>query len=308
MDNFHNQTLTISQRIYKRLLRAYPKTHREEYGPAMAQLFRDQCRDAWNKARGLGVIKLWLRVLPDLVSSSIIERLAAINRRNFMTDKMISLMQPRAIFWKVFAVVFLLAVIYSVAVTFLVPETYASTAQISFKSGPNPPADSSAYNAHYFQRLCGIIQSPVVLDPVINKLKLNDIFGKKYGVGKFKTSDTLRFLTNMVTASRVGDTSLVDITVYSGDKMEAAQIANAIAESLRDYLINTGGSDLWERYKGFGTTQIAVPREVPVRPNKPLNITLGAISGILLALVTGGIAALIVILIRKRTRKISATA
>jgi capsular polysaccharide biosynthesis protein len=307
-DNFHNRALTVSQKIYKRLLRAYPKAHREAYGPAMAQLFHDQCRDAWSEARGLGVIKLWLRVLPDLVSTSIVERVAALNQRKFMTDKMISLVQPRAIFWKVFAIVFLLAVIYSVAVAFLVPETYASTAQITFRPGLNPLADSSAYNSHYFQKLCEVIQSPVILQPVINKLKLNDTWGKKYGVGKFKTSDTLGFLTNTVTVSRVGDMSLVDITVYSGDKMEAAQIANAIAESLRDYLSNTGGSDLWEVYKGFGITQTAVPGQVPVRPNKSFNIVLGAGFGILLAFAVGGIAALIVILTRKRTRKIPATA
>jgi hypothetical protein len=36
----------VSEKIYRRLLRAYPKAHRAEYGPAMAQLFRDQCRDA----------------------------------------------------------------------------------------------------------------------------------------------------------------------------------------------------------------------------------------------------------------------
>jgi len=38
----------MSQTIYGLLLRAYPPRHRAQYGAAMAQLFRDQCRDAWN--------------------------------------------------------------------------------------------------------------------------------------------------------------------------------------------------------------------------------------------------------------------
>ena len=40
------KALLSSQKIYEHLLAAYPKAHREEYGAAMSQLFRDQCRDA----------------------------------------------------------------------------------------------------------------------------------------------------------------------------------------------------------------------------------------------------------------------
>jgi hypothetical protein len=61
------------------------------------------------------------------------------------------------------------------------------------------------------------------------------------------------------------------------------------------------------KYPVAEITRLAEPGREPVRPNKPLNITVGAISGILLALVVGGIAALITFLIRKWSRKISAT-
>src|ERR1035441_8636210 len=83
----NNRALAVSQKVYGWLLRAYPPAHREEYGPAMAQLFRDQGRDAWSESRGWGMIKLWLRVLPDLVNTSITERLAALNPRKSMSDK-----------------------------------------------------------------------------------------------------------------------------------------------------------------------------------------------------------------------------
>jgi len=85
--NFNSRALVVSQKIYGWLLRAYPKAHRAEYGPAMAQLFRDQCRDAWDESHAWGVAKLWLRELPDLVKTSIIERLAAINQRKSMPGK-----------------------------------------------------------------------------------------------------------------------------------------------------------------------------------------------------------------------------
>ena len=96
---FNSRALVVSQKIYGQLLRAYPKAHRAEYGPAMAQLFRDQYRDAWDDSHGWGVAKLWLRVLPDLVKTSIIERLAAINKRKSMSDKMTALIQPRKVFF-----------------------------------------------------------------------------------------------------------------------------------------------------------------------------------------------------------------
>ena len=94
--NFPGRELSISQSIYRRLLFAYPKRHRVEYGAAMGQLFRDQCRDAWNESRNWGLLKLWLRVLPDLASTSIWERLAALNERKTMNDKLANLSTFRA--------------------------------------------------------------------------------------------------------------------------------------------------------------------------------------------------------------------
>src|SRR5580698_8245174 len=85
----------ISQTIYDRLLVAYPQSHRAEYGAAMAQLFRDQCRDAWNESRNWGLVKLWLRVLPDLASTSIMERLAASRKRKTMSEKISNLSGSR---------------------------------------------------------------------------------------------------------------------------------------------------------------------------------------------------------------------
>jgi polysaccharide biosynthesis transport protein len=179
-------------------------------------------------------------VLPDLVKTSIIERFAALSERKSMSDKMNTLIQPRAVFLKMFAVVFLLVLFYSVAVSFLLPETYASTAQIKVEQEDH--VDPSAYDSHFLQTTFEIIQSQLILEPVIDKLNLNVMWGKKYGVGAFKTSETMGFLTNMMALSPVRNTSLVDITVYSGDKKEAAQIANAIAESFQDYLVKTHAS------------------------------------------------------------------
>ena len=41
-----SKAVALSVRLFERFLAAYPREYRREYGPAMAQLFRDQCREA----------------------------------------------------------------------------------------------------------------------------------------------------------------------------------------------------------------------------------------------------------------------
>jgi len=74
----------VSEKIYRRLLCLYPAPHRRDYAEQMAQLFRDQCRDAWRTGHAAGLVKFWLRVLPDLGKTSAIERIAAIERNQLM--------------------------------------------------------------------------------------------------------------------------------------------------------------------------------------------------------------------------------
>jgi capsular polysaccharide biosynthesis protein len=304
--DLNNPALAVSQKIYELLLLAYPKSHRAEYGPAMTQLFRDQCRDAWNESQNWGVMKLWLHVLPDLVKTSFIERLAALNKRKSMSDKMTTLIQPRTIFLKVFVLVFLIILCMTVTVTFLLPETYASVSRIKAES------DTPSNDPYFLQTTFEIIQSETVLDPVIDKLHLNTVWGKKYNGGEpLETTKTLEMLKKRINLAIVRNTKIIDIKVFSEDKNEAAQIANAIVQSYQDYRtanrIKFQPEKLDARIPIFPTVEIvdtAKPGKVPVRPNKPLNIVLGTVLGIIVALFFGGIAALV---IKMRIRKIPTT-
>src|SRR5579871_4689260 len=90
--------------FYLRLLMFYPKAHREEYGAAMLQLFRDQCRDAWTARRTRGLIVCWLRLLPDLLKTLVLEHLSNLNWRKSMLFR--SQFRPLAVFLSIFAAVF----------------------------------------------------------------------------------------------------------------------------------------------------------------------------------------------------------
>jgi capsular polysaccharide biosynthesis protein len=243
-NDFNSRALVISQKVYGWLLRVYPKAHRQAYGPAMAQLFRDQCRDAWEEEQDWGMVKLWLRVLPDLVSTSIAERLAALHERKSMTDKLANMSRfrgatPFATFASIFVAVFLVVFPVSVVITFLLPKTYASTARIVDED----PLENHVTRGDpaYLKTTFAMIQSPEVLNPVIETLNLNVQWGKRYNKGRaLDPSNTFKILKQRISLIEIRkrpyrDEQYFDITVYSEGNKEAAEIANEIARSYMYY-------------------------------------------------------------------------
>jgi hypothetical protein len=62
--------LPTSQRIYALMLKAYPAEFRREYGPHMAQVFRDCGRAAEHRKRPVVLMHFWLITLLDLVKTA----------------------------------------------------------------------------------------------------------------------------------------------------------------------------------------------------------------------------------------------
>jgi capsular exopolysaccharide synthesis family protein len=140
--------------------------------------------------------------------------------------------------------VFLLVVITATLVTFILPESFSSTARIKVERdapdipGLTMPQLSMGYDPYFIQTEFEVIHSEVVLGKVIDDLNLNKEWGRKYANGEtFKTQETMQLLKNKMDLRPVRNTSLIEITVYSENRDEAAKIANAIAESYRDYRI-----------------------------------------------------------------------
>ena len=238
----HGKEFPIAQKIYGALLRAYPPAHRAEYGAAMMQLFRDQCRDAWGESKHFGLLKLWLRVLPDWASTSIMERLAALNERKTMNEKLANLgsfqTPPAKIFSRVFVVVFLIIFIASVAVTFILPETYASTSEMLIRTRQSILTQTLTYDPYLLQTEMEKTTSEAVLVPVIENLKLNELWGKRYSSGeKLTTGQSLALLHQRLAVRPVRNSMAMSIQVFSEDKNEAAEIANAIMYSYVNYKV-----------------------------------------------------------------------
>jgi succinoglycan biosynthesis transport protein ExoP len=82
--------------------------------------------------------------------------------------------------------VFLITAIVATAVTFLLPESYASTARIRIEPdsisdirGVGDVMPYAAYDPYFIQTEFEVIQDRVVLGKVIESLNLNELWGKK---------------------------------------------------------------------------------------------------------------------------------
>ena len=60
-----SKTLVLSDRIYRFLLLAYPRSFRRAYGADMAQVFRDECRSRLKHDTPGGMTRLWIWTLCD---------------------------------------------------------------------------------------------------------------------------------------------------------------------------------------------------------------------------------------------------
>lgn len=142
--------------------------------------------------------------------------------------------------------VFLLVVITATLVTFILPESYSSFARIKVERDASDiqgmterQGFTGSYDPFFIQTEFEVIQSEKVLGKVIELLDLNAVWGRKYQNGeKLKTIETIELLKKHIILHPVRNTSFIEIKVYSEDKKEAADIANAIAEAYRDHRTN----------------------------------------------------------------------
>jgi succinoglycan biosynthesis transport protein ExoP len=137
--------------------------------------------------------------------------------------------------------VLLLVVITVTAVTYILPESYRSTVRIAVDKDTTDiaalgqPQSSGGYDPYFIRTEFEKIKSTLVLHEVIERLNLNQVWARRYGGGEtLRTQDTYQRLLGSIALDQSRNTSLIEISVYSPDKKEAAIIANTIAEVYRD--------------------------------------------------------------------------
>ena len=153
--------------------------------------------------------------------------------------------------------VFLLVVITATLVTFILPESYSSTARIKIERDQSDiqalmqASTPLAYDPYFIQTEFEVIQSELILGGVIEAQNLQDRWGKTYANGERLTKlEAIHYLKSKMSLHTVRNTSLIEIQVFSENKNEAAELANAIAKAYQDYrkrekdILTGGGIDV----------------------------------------------------------------
>jgi capsular polysaccharide biosynthesis protein len=287
MKYIESRAVTASWKLYGRLLAVYPRKHRREFGPAMAQLFRDQCRDAWSASRVWGLAKLWFRVLLDLIKTSVLEHFTNLKGEQTMLQTIIGLTRFRYAPLTTFIVGFLVLFGTTLMVTLLMQKSYVGIARVKVER------ETHQYDPYLMQTEFEVMQSETILNKVIEDLHLQAKWGDKYAGGKPLTLVETRSLLRgrlelrLIRNRLIRNAPLLDVQVYDHDNNEAAVIANKIVETYRAYRV--------ARLNGLHVSIIesAQPATEAMHPNVPLNLFLGAAVSCLLGGALAGVIYLI---------------
>ena len=167
-------------------------------------------------------------------------------------------------FATIFLAVFLFIFLGSLLMTWMMPETYQSTARVS------APGAASLE----------LFQSAELLKEVARRLDLPEKLAARYGDSRPLAAQRVEdILRRSVQVRGVRGTELVDISVSARSPTECAAWANEMAE--------TGARQV----RSARIVEQAAPPLKPSRPNKALNLVLGAVVGIFLGTMAGGVGA-----------------
>ena len=177
--------------------------------------------------------------------------------------------------YAVFISVFLITMITATVVTFILPESYASTARVRVEIA------ATNMGPFFIQTQVEVIRSELVLSNAVKKLNLNELWGKKYFAGEtLKTTESMKILMDRLSLAPARNSEIIAITIYSDDRREAATIANTVAGEYQNYCLEKPKTEVGNPVVTI--IDAAVPASRPSKPNKPLNLAMGAVAGVLL--------------------------
>ena len=178
--------------------------------------------------------------------------------------------------------VFLLTAVTTTVVSFLVPKTYMSMTRISLEKGTSDieplngmQSGETAFDPYFIQTELEVIQSQKVLDKVVAKCNLAEKWKRIYGGNLLHPIEARKILKKAIDIRQFRKTSIIELRAYDRKPTEAQEIAQALAEEY-----HTHRTDAQKK-----RVEIIDYADLPVRavrPNIPLNITLGVVAGLIL--------------------------
>ena len=125
----------------------------------------------------------------------------------------------------------------------LSPPQYAATVRIKIEHDSELPdsAGNISYDPYFIQTEFEILQCQLVLSNVVASLNLNVVWGRKHSNGEpLKYAECYEIIKKHLCLAPVrNNIKLIDITYYSDDPKEAADVANAIGAVYKDYRLQS---------------------------------------------------------------------
>lgn len=175
--------------------------------------------------------------------------------------------------WLLIVLMVLVAVSASAAYSMVQTPRFSASAKVfvSTSSGQSVSdlAQGNSFTVQRVKTYSDLATTPIVLLPVIAKLNLNT------------SADAL---AKNVSVAAALDTTIIEITAFSDDPVTAADIANAVSDSLASAVQDIekpAGEDAVSPVQLTRVKQADVSSS-PVSPNVPLNLALGALLGLIL--------------------------
>jgi uncharacterized protein involved in exopolysaccharide biosynthesis len=137
--------------------------------------------------------------------------------------------------------VLVLVVLTGTVYTFFQPKLYRAQVRMEVNQDQveidpfNPltgVAGGRAYDPFFLRTQFEIIQSKRILNEVITRLNLEELWGRKGE--RLSRENALKILYSSISVNQYRDTSLIAVTVEREDPKEAARIANELADVYRD--------------------------------------------------------------------------
>jgi len=162
-------------------------------------------------------------------------------------------------YWKLSALIVLCVILATVALVKIMPRTYTAVAQLSVNIDGGDPLGGKEFPmgmiGSYVATQIELMQSSEVLDPVIDKLNLQAdpeyAAGNKGGEATLRDWVETKLRKNLDIEQGRGGSLLIDVIASATSSVQAADIANAVAEVYADeqYKRTSGpASDRARRY------------------------------------------------------------
>src|SRR6266404_3972397 len=144
----------------------------------------------------------------------------------------------RESFARVLSISGALVIVTGLAYLFLTPKIYQASARIQVSNiGPmqNHPAGAAQVLKLLPAAECEFMRSDAILDPVIEHLRLNELWGQRYTHGNaLNNAQSRARLRMMADIHPLPDSEVIQIKVTSAEPHETALIANEIARIYSD--------------------------------------------------------------------------